>query len=91
MDVQRAKDGKLGVMHNPTVDRTTNGIGRFLKEADLTKRYERHSHLPESTNQKANVPHETQEMDARRYGKALHVKIIRFCANSTMSIGMTTY
>jgi hypothetical protein len=51
-------------------------IGRFLKEEDLTKRYERHSHLPESTGQKANTPHEIWEMDARGHGKVPDVGII---------------
>jgi transposase len=51
-------------------------IGRFLKEEELTKRYERHSHLPESTGQKASAPHETWEMDARGYGKVPDVGII---------------
>lgn len=51
-------------------------IGRFLKEEDLTKRYERHSHLPESTGQKASAPHETWEMDARGYGKVPDIGII---------------
>jgi hypothetical protein len=51
-------------------------IGRFLKEEDLTKRYERHSHLPESTAQKASAPHETWEMDARGHDKVANVGII---------------
>ena len=51
-------------------------IGRFLKEEELTKRYERHSHLPDSTGQKASAPHETWEMDARGYGKVPEVGII---------------
>ena len=51
-------------------------IGRFLKEEGLTKRYERHSHLPESTGQKASAPHETWEMDARGYGKVPDIGII---------------
>jgi glycerophosphoryl diester phosphodiesterase len=33
MDVQRSKDGKLVIIHDPTVDRTTNGIGEVK---DLT-------------------------------------------------------
>jgi transposase len=51
-------------------------IGRLLKEEDLTKRYERHSHLPESTGPKASAPHETWEMDARGYGKVPDIGII---------------
>ena len=51
-------------------------IGRFLKEEGLTKRYQRHSQLPESTGQKASAPHETWEMDARGYGKVPDVGII---------------
>lgn len=51
-------------------------IGRFLKEKDLTKGYERHSHLPESTGQKASAPHEIWEMDARGHGKVPDVGII---------------
>ncbi len=51
-------------------------IGRLLKEEDLSKRYERHSHLPESTTQEASAPHETWEMDARGYDKVPHIGII---------------
>ena len=51
-------------------------IGRFLKEEGLTKRYERHSHLPESTGQKVSAPHETWEMDARGYDKVPDIGII---------------
>jgi len=47
-----------------------------LKEEELTKRYERHCHLPEITGQKASAPHETWEMDARGYGKVPDVGII---------------
>ncbi len=51
-------------------------IGRLLQEEDLTKRYERHSPLPESTGPKASAPHETWEMDARGYEKVPDIGII---------------
>jgi transposase len=51
-------------------------IGRFLKEEGETKRYEQHSHLPESTGQKASAPHETWEMDARGHDKVPDLGII---------------
>jgi transposase len=51
-------------------------IGRFLKEEELTKRYERHSPLPKSTGKPASEAHEIWEMDARGYGEVPEVGII---------------
>lgn len=41
-------------------------IGRFLKEQDLTKQYERHQELPQEDKQNG-LPHAVWEMDAQGY------------------------
>jgi len=40
-------------------------IARFLEAEKVTRRYERHSELPQSSRVKAQTPHEAWEMDAR--------------------------
>jgi transposase len=42
-----------------------SSIGRFLQEQGLSRKYERHSDLPESEEEKAEAAHEVWEMDAR--------------------------
>jgi transposase len=42
-----------------------SSIARFLKEQNLTRRYERHSELPQPKSQAVNTPHERWEMDSR--------------------------
>lgn len=54
--------------------RTT--IARWLKEADLTRPYERHQDLPQSTTATAKAPHQEWELDARGYGKVAGVGVV---------------
>jgi transposase len=42
-----------------------SSIARFLQEQGLSRRYERHSELPESEKEPAKAAHEVWEMDAR--------------------------
>lgn len=54
--------------------RTT--IARWLKEARLTRRYERHQELPQPSSTSAEAPHEEWELDARGHGKVPGVGVV---------------
>jgi transposase len=54
--------------------RTT--IARWLKEAELTRPYERHRELPQSTTTTAKAPHQEWELDARGHGKVPGVGVV---------------
>jgi transposase len=51
-------------------------IGRFLREQGLTRRYERHSDLPQSAQLKAGEPHAVWEMDARGHSYVPEVGMV---------------
>jgi hypothetical protein len=51
-------------------------IGRFLREQQLTRRYEKHQALPTPSHHPAEQPHEVWEMDARGYGQVPDVGVI---------------
>jgi transposase len=53
-----------------------SSIGRFLQEQGLSRRYERHSDLPESDKERAQAVHEVWEMDARGYEHIPDVGVI---------------
>jgi transposase len=54
--------------------RTT--IARWLKEAGLTRPYERHQDLPQPSSTSAEAPHEEWELDARGYEKVPDVGVV---------------
>lgn len=54
--------------------RTT--IARWLKEAKLTRPYERHQDLPQPTTTRAKAPHQEWELDARGHGKVAGVGVV---------------
>lgn len=51
-------------------------IARFLQAEELTRPYERHSELPQSTRADPQGPHEEWEMDARGYERIPGVGIV---------------
>jgi hypothetical protein len=51
-------------------------IARWLKEAELTRPYERHQDLPQPTTTTAKAPHEEWELDARGHGKVAGVGVV---------------
>ena len=53
-----------------------SGIASFLKEQELTRSYERHSELPQSTRQTTSAPHEEWEMDSRGQERVPDVGIV---------------
>lgn len=53
-----------------------SSIGRFLREQGLSRRYERHSPLPEEEKASAQAVHEVWEMDARGYEYVPDVGVI---------------
>jgi len=53
-----------------------SSIGRYLQEKGLSRRYERHSELPESSEQDAQTVHEAWEMDGRGYEHVSDVGVV---------------
>jgi glycerophosphoryl diester phosphodiesterase len=68
IDIRRTADGALVVMHDPTVDRTTNGHGRV---ADLSLREVRALRLKTSGGGKTEAPPRLEEFLARAQGRIL--------------------
>jgi transposase len=53
-----------------------SSIARWLKQAELTRSYERHQDLPQSTSAPAQAAHEEWELDARGYEKIPEVGVV---------------
>ncbi|MCP4308256.1 MAG: transposase [bacterium] len=51
-------------------------IGRFLREQNLTRSYEKHSAIAEPDHRPAEEPHEVWEMDARGYSRVPDVGVV---------------
>lgn len=65
-------DERLAQMSLPS----ERSIAYFLKEADLSRPYERHSPLPQRAHPLATVPHEVWEMDARGQERVPDIGIV---------------
>ncbi len=53
-----------------------SSIARWLKQAELTRSYERHQDLPQPTSASAQASHEEWELDARGYEKIPEVGVV---------------
>ena len=72
MHAELSKDADWGSQKLPD----PSSIGRFLQEEGLSRRYERHSDLPESAQEGAAAVHAVWEMDARGYQYIADVGVI---------------
>jgi len=72
LGVELEKDARFQRQRRPH----RSSIARFLKEAGLTRSYQRHTDLPECLPPRVTLPHQEWEMDSQGYGYVPHIGAI---------------